>query len=248
MTTEFAEIESAVKDIDGWLRPEQAQKLWDLAATAPDDATVVEIGSFHGRSTVVLGSAVGENAMVYAIDPHAGNDRGPGEWHGEADDGQADHDAFISNLKRFDLTDRVTHVREFSQKAGHLVPGEIDVLYIDGAHGYSPALSDIVEWGARVRPGGSMAIHDTYTSVFVTFAVMRSLWWTSEWEYLGRERSMTLFRKVPHRLSGRSRFTNLVHQVSNVPWFAKNCVVKGLDAVGLSSLSRLGQGPGGGVY
>ena len=46
---------------------------------------VVEIGSFRGRSTIVLARAAG---AVVAIDPHAGGDRGPQEIAPEAERGR----------------------------------------------------------------------------------------------------------------------------------------------------------------
>lgn len=242
-------IPAIVRDVDpiaGWLRPEQAARLWEIAGAVGEDATIVEIGSFRAKSTVVIASAAPEGALVYAIDPHAGNDRGPGEWHGDAADGLADHAAFEANLRAHGVRDRVVHVREFSQQAQAHVPGEVAFLYVDGAHGYAAASSDIVDWGGRVRDGGSMAIHDTYTSVFVTMAVARSLWFSRSWRYVGRERSMSFYEKAPVR--GPARITNAARQLANVPWFLKNCVVRGLDLVGLHRLSRLGQGPGGGVY
>ena len=55
------------------------------------DGAVVEIGSFRGRSTVVLALAAG---AVVAIDPHAGSDRGPQEIAADAARGDADHEAF----------------------------------------------------------------------------------------------------------------------------------------------------------
>jgi predicted O-methyltransferase YrrM len=232
--------------MQGWLRPAQGRRLWDLATAVGPHGSVVEIGSYQGKSTVILASAVNETAMVYAIDPHAGNDRGPGEWEGEAADGQTDHIAFMDNLRKVGVHERVAYVREFSQKAHHLVPGTIDLLYVDGAHGYAPALSDIGEWGDRVVEDGVMAIHDVYTSLFVSLAVMRSLWFSRRWQYLGRVRSLSVYRRAD--IGGVARLRNVAAQAVNVPWFLKNLVVRGLGAIGLVRLSRLGHAPGGGVY
>lgn len=237
---------TAAADIDGWLRPEQAETLWRLASSVARGNAIVEIGSFQGKSTVVLASAAPDGVLVYAIDPHAGNDRGPGEWDGLPEAGQADHEAFLGNLERFHVTDRVQHVREFSQLAHENVHDEIQMLYIDGAHGYGPALSDIEGWGDRVVPGGSMAIHDVYTSVFVTLAVVRSLWFGRSWRYIGRVRSLAIYERSD--LPWSAVPGNAVRQAASLPWFAKNVVVKALDAVGLKRLARLGHAPGGGLY
>ena len=69
---------SQVGSINGWLSPEEASL---LAAAACDALTIlpphriVEVGSYCGRSTVVLGAvarATDPAAMVHAIDPHDG--------------------------------------------------------------------------------------------------------------------------------------------------------------------------------
>ena len=57
------------------------------SCTTPRRAThageqIVEIGSFRGRSTIVLASGAPDGVAVVAIDPHAGNDRGPQEIDG----------------------------------------------------------------------------------------------------------------------------------------------------------------------
>ena len=40
---------------------------------------IVEIGSFRGRSTIVLRRAAAPGVELVAIDPHGGGDRGPQE-------------------------------------------------------------------------------------------------------------------------------------------------------------------------
>jgi len=152
---DLATVSARVADVQGWMSPGQASTLYEAAAGCPDGGTIVEIGSFQGRSTIVLASAAAADVAVVAIDPHAGNDRGPQEYDGFEDAAADDHDTFIANLERAGVRDRVRHVRMFSDAALGEVDGSIDVLYIDGAHRYAPAREDIRDWGARVGGGRS---------------------------------------------------------------------------------------------
>ena len=236
-----------VRPWGGWLRDDQARLLWDAAAGVTTGRLVVEIGSFHGKSTVVLARAVADGVEVVAIDPHAGNDRGPGQWHGAAGTGAADHEAFRDHLRAAGVDDRVRHVRQFSQDAHGDVDGTIGLLFVDGAHGYGPASADIRTWGARVGPGGAMLIHDVFNSTFVTLAVFRLLAASGEWRYVGRSRSLAAYRREDVGSTGRLR--NVRAHVAGVPFFARNLVLKALRAVGLESFGRvLGHRAGDGMY
>ena len=139
--------------VEGWMTRGQGEALYEAAAQCPPDGRIVEIGSFRGRSTIVLASAAPEGATVFAIDPHAGNDRGPQEIAGYASEADADHIAFAANLETAGVADRVTHLRMFSDAALDELEGAVDVLYIDGAHRYAPARADICDWGRRVSDG-----------------------------------------------------------------------------------------------
>ena len=88
----------------------------------------------------------------------------------------------------------MNHVRAFSGDALAAVEGTVDVLYIDGAHRYAPARADIVSWGARVADGGVMLIHDSFSSIGVTLAILRELIAGRRFRYVGRSRSMTIYR------------------------------------------------------
>ena len=53
-----------------------------------------------------------------------------------ANAGERDHKAFRANLAAAGVADRVRHVRLPSQDALGSVAGQVDLLYIDGAHRY----------------------------------------------------------------------------------------------------------------
>ena len=80
----FDEVLAKVADVEGWMSPDQARRLYDAAARTAAGQRIVEIGSFRGRSTIVLASAAPDGVEIVAIDPHAGNDRGPQEFEGYA--------------------------------------------------------------------------------------------------------------------------------------------------------------------
>jgi SAM-dependent methyltransferase len=228
---------AAVRHVEGWMTDDQACRLWDRARALRPPATVVEIGSYRGRSAIVLARAAAPGVSVVAIDPHAGNDRGPQQWTGTAEEGQGDHEAFLTNLAAAGVADRVRHVRKLSHDAQDDVDGPVDLLYVDGAHGYRPALDDLRRWGARVRGGGTMLVHDSFSSVGVTLALLRALTFGGEWTYLGRSQSMTEYRRTG--VHGRARVRNVLRQVAQLPWFARNLVIKVLILARLGFLTRL---------
>lgn len=235
-STSFAQTYADVADVQGWMTEAQAQRLWDRSGELTAPAQVVEIGSYQGRSAIVLARAAAEGVAVVAIDPHGGNDRGPQQIHGEAAEGQADHEAFLANLAEAGVADRIRHVRQPSQEAHGEVPGEIDVLYIDGAHRYVPARDDIRDWGARVREGGTLLIHDSFSSVGVTLALLSQLFFSGRYRYVGRSGSMTEYRRV--RLGLGERVANVGRQAAQLPWFARNVVIKALIVAHLGRFTR----------
>jgi predicted O-methyltransferase YrrM len=238
MPRTFDEVWEAVAGVEGWMTIGQGEALYKAALNCPHGGRIVEIGSFQGRSTIVLASAAPDGVTVYAIDPHAGNDRGPEEISGYADAAEDDHAMFLANLAHTGVSERVTHLRMFSDAALAEVDGPVDLLYVDGAHRYSPARADIHDWGRRVAPGGAMLIHDSFSSVGVTLAILRELAFGRRFRYVGRSRSLTIYRADLHA----GRLSNAGRQLAQLPWFVKNLAVKVALKLGLGTvLRRLGR-------
>lgn len=231
---------AATDEVDGWMSEDQGRRLYAAAARVRPGGQIVEIGSFRGRSTIVLASAAPDDVVVVAIDPHAGNDRGPQEIEGYADEAATDHDIFRANLAAAGVADRVRHVRAFSDDAHAEVEGDVDVLYVDGAHRYAPARTDIRDWGRRVPVGGTMLIHDSFSSVGVTLAILRELLVGGRFRYVGRSRSLAEYRA--ERLGHAARTANAARQVAQLPWFARNLALKAALSARLGTvLRRLGR-------
>jgi predicted O-methyltransferase YrrM len=224
MVAAFDDALAKVEKVDGWMTDDQARRLWDRAAGLRSGDQIVEIGSFRGRSMVILASAAPQGVGLYAIDPHAGNDRGPQEIDGYQEAAAVDHDVFHENLRAAGVDERVHHLRSFSHDALGAVEGDVDLLYIDGAHRYQPALADVRVWGGRVAPGGTMLIHDSFSSVGVTLAILRALAFSRRFRYVGRSQSMTEYRR--ELVAGADRLRNATAQLAQLPWFAKNLFLK----------------------
>jgi predicted O-methyltransferase YrrM len=223
--TAFADVFESVRDIDGWLTAEQARLLYDRAAALAPGAVIVEIGSHHARSTIVLAKAAPE-AQIVAIDPYE-----------EAEPRPRDLKRFESNLQRAGVRPQIRHVHASSTAALGLVSGAIDLLYIDGAHDLRTAKADIQGWGARVGEGGTLLIHDSFSSVGVTIAEILSLFFGGSFRYIGRSRTLAEYRREPVSVTGR--VLNASRQAASLPWFLRNVSVKAALLARAPALARL---------
>ena len=222
--SDFDDILARVADVEGWMTDDQARRLHEHARRLGPGDQVVEIGSFRGRSMIVLAASAGEGVELVAIDPHGGGDRGPQEIAPDQRRGDEDNAAFEANLTAAGVRDRVRHVRRMSDEALEAVDGHVDLLYIDGAHRYAPARADIVDWGGRVRPGGTMLIHDSFSSIGVTLALLTTTFPGGRWRYVGRSQSMAEYRH--EHLGPRDSVATAARQTAQLPWFVRTVVIK----------------------
>jgi hypothetical protein len=221
----FAAAWDAACDVEGWLTEAQARRLFAAAGAVPPGGRIVEIGSFRGRSAIVLARGARPDVEVVCIDPHAGSDRGPREIGPRPALGEADLAAFRANLERAGVSKRVRHVRDVSSLALRAFDGPVDLLFVDGAHRFGPARADLVSWGARVPDGGRMLVHDAFSSIGVTLALLTSVAPSRSWRYLGRDGSLAAYVRDRSMTPGR--------ELAELGWFCANLARKGLIAAGL---------------
>ena len=180
--------------IEGWLTDGQAERLADGRGAVA--------ARRRGRRDRVLPRQVARSCWpraagsLIAIDPHAGSDRGPQEIAADEARGDADFDAFHANLAAAGVADRVRHVRKFSADAHQDVTGPLSLLYVDGAHRFGPARADLRDWGRRVAPGGVMLVHDSFSSIGVTLALLVECALSPRWRYVGRTGSLAEYERV----------------------------------------------------
>lgn len=205
--------------IDGWLTEAQARMLYEVArAVAP--GRVVEIGSHLGRSTVVLAAS---GASVTAIDPF------PDDWrYGRPDTERRmrGHLAGAGVDVRVDV--RVATSRAVREDWDQ----PVRMVYVDGKHDMWSCLDDL-RWTRFLRPGDAVLVHDAFSSLGVTLALLRDGATTDRHRYVGRTGSLARFE------IGRPTVRDRVRVLEELPWFARNLVVKVLLRLRLRPLARL---------
>lgn len=205
--------------VDGWLTEDQARTLYDTArAAAP--GRVVEVGSHLGRSTIVLAAS---GAAVTAVDPF------PDDWrYGRPDTEQR----LRAHLADAGLADRVDVRVTTSRSAREEWSGELRMVYVDGKHDVWSCLDDL-RWSAFLRPGDLVLVHDAFSSLGVTLAVLRDALTTDRHRYTGRTGSLARFEV------GRPTVADRLRVGRELPWFARNLVVKVLLRLRARTLARL---------
>ena len=151
---------SAARGIPGFLSEAEARFLGMAAACAPEDGAVVEIGSFKGKSTVMLAKVAAHygGSPVVAIDPHNFNNAELGDYRTAP--GATSFDAFLANLGGAGVSDRVEVHRAYSSDIAAEWNRPIRFLWIDGDHSYAGAKADFDGFARHLVPGGIVAFHD----------------------------------------------------------------------------------------
>jgi predicted O-methyltransferase YrrM len=126
---------------------------------------VVEIGSWLGKSSVVLAKALADRpgAKLYCIDPF--NAEGDAESRANYTARSAGLDEtleerFRSNLRRNGVGGSVIVRRGYSHEFAGAHAEPIDLLFIDGNHEHAAVERDYLDWSPHVRPGGWLCFHD----------------------------------------------------------------------------------------
>lgn len=135
----------------GWLDEAEQEVLRELA----QDRVVLEVGSYLGRSTVVLAEVA---QKVISVDTHTGNP----ENYPLPEGGKAwSFPSFWENITDRDLEDRVIAiVADFAEAAYFLKPFAFGLVYIDADHSYEATMQLGRLGAALAGPGAPVVFHD----------------------------------------------------------------------------------------
>lgn len=157
MTSAIDEARKLAAEVDGWLDDREGVLLFELAKNCQGRGTIVEIGSWKGKSTIWLGkgSMAGRKVKVWAIDPHTGSDE-----HRQVLGAVNTFDEFMRNIARSGLDGLVAPIVKSSKDAAKGFEGPVEFVFIDGAHDYESVKTDFEVWFPKVVEGGTVAFHD----------------------------------------------------------------------------------------
>lgn len=154
-------ISKALK-CDGYMS--EKELTW-LADNSKDKDVIIEIGSWHGRSS----RALGDNAkgVVYCIDTWNGSAAEQTTGHVSAKFRDGDHAFYEFLQNNLDLiqTGKIVPLRMTSNNAAALFKEksiQANMIFIDAGHTYEEVVKDISIWKPLVKKGGILCGHDYY--------------------------------------------------------------------------------------
>lgn len=156
--------------ITGFMPGDEGRALFDAASRFLDGGVAVEIGTYCGKSTVLLGAAAAATGSVlFTVDHHHGSEEHqPGwEFHDtsfvDPVSGRFDTLAtFRRTLDAMGLEDNVVAVVGQSAVVARGWRTPLQLLFIDGGHSEDAAQRDFDGWAQWVAVGGALVIHDVF--------------------------------------------------------------------------------------
>ena len=159
-----------MKDVKGFLSDKEAKKLQELFLKVHHLGSVLEIGTYCGKSALNFSDVAKDvNGLIYTIDHHTGSE--------EHQLGEEYHDSelfderlkkfntlpeFLNNLKSKKMAKFIIPIINKSQNASNFFSEKISLLFIDGGHSFETALSDYNAWKDKICSDGLLVIHDVF--------------------------------------------------------------------------------------
>jgi MMP 1-O-methyltransferase len=156
--------------VRGFMPADEGRALYDAALRYLDGGLGVEIGTYCGKSTLLLGAAALQTASVlYTIDHHHGSEEHqPGwEFHDASmvDEVTGLFDTLLTFRRTLDaagLDDHVVAIVGKSPIVAQAWRSPLQFLFIDGGHSEAAATQDFDGWAKWVTVGGALVIHDVF--------------------------------------------------------------------------------------
>jgi len=157
-------------EVTGFMPADEGRALYDAALHYLRDGAGVEIGTYCGKSTLLLGAAAQQcDSVLYTIDHHHGSEEHqPGwEYHDTSmvDEITGRFDTLPALRHTLDAADLDDHVVAIVGKSTTVSRGwrtPVQLVFIDGGHSEQAAAADFEGWAKWVNTGGALVIHDVF--------------------------------------------------------------------------------------
>ena len=144
--------------IETHMSMEERTQLASLALTLPERFAACEIGSYLGASTCFIAAAAKlKQGVLHCVDV----------WDNRAmgiEPPMNTFEEFSRNTSRF--SDRIIVHRGEASITAPQVPGNLDLLFLDGDHSHAAVKADLENYVPKLKAGGVLLLHDfTYPEV-----------------------------------------------------------------------------------
>ncbi len=165
-----ARLFALADQITGFMPADEGRALYDAAVGYLGAGVGVEIGTYCGKSTLMLGAAAQQSGgVLYTVDHHHGSEEHQAGWEYHdtslVDSVSGRFDTLPSLRRALDAADLDDHViavvgKSFVVARGWRTP--LRLLFIDGGHTEEAAQRDFDGWARWVDVGGVLIIHDVF--------------------------------------------------------------------------------------
>ena len=120
--------------------------------------TIIEVGSWLGKSTRHLAQTMPADGVVYAVD----------HWQGSPNEDNSSYDIpnlyrqFLSNVIHENLTHKIIPVRMSSLEASQTLKVKPDLVYLDATHDFNNVMLDLIVWFPFVKGHGTLCGDDYF--------------------------------------------------------------------------------------
>lgn len=167
---EVQRLFALAEQVTGFMPADEGRALYDAALQYLDNGVGVEIGTYCGKSTLLLGAAAQQrDSVLFTVDHHHGSEEHqPGwEYHDTSlvDAATGVFDTLPTLRRTLDAAQLDDHVVAVVGSSATVARGwqtPLQLLFIDGGHSEAAAAQDFDGWARWIAVGGALMIHDVY--------------------------------------------------------------------------------------
>lgn len=150
--------------LQGLITEDVGEVLYLYATGVPADQAIVELGSYHGKSTAYLAAGARDGygaSPVLAVDAWNTKVNGWSKYHQPPQ-----LIKFYQALKSVGLLEYVSACRGLSARtAARYKNKPIGLLYVDADHSEEAVMADVVAWHEHLAPG-ALVIFDDFATTY----------------------------------------------------------------------------------